>query len=292
MDTHKAQKTGNMYYVYLPSAWCAKHNIKSRSPISLANKSDGTLTLSATPQERSTKKIHLTVASMDQDALIKLIVACYINPLSSFIIECEKETDVVKLLDQKKFIGALDYIEFDGKKITYEAGLGVEDPYSIFTGMIRKIQNLFHVMIHNYNKDLIIRYEDEIDRCKLMIDKAVITCLAQGNTTTLSPVELHYLALLAQHVEQMVDHITSMPENELKYLETIHEVVDVLKQILLNPSKFLYTPILELTQTVSALKNQPVTDLPSYYKRRIRSHLVSICEILLDWSITNQIRTN
>ncbi len=290
MDSHKAQKTGNMYYVYLPSAWCAKHSIKSRSPISLASNPDGTLTLSATQVEHKPNLINLRVGALDNYVLIKLIVACYVNPLTSFTIECEKETNITELLEQKQFIGALDFIEFDGKKITYESSLRIEDPYSILTGMIRKIQNLFQVMIHNYNKDLIMRYEDEIDRSKLMIQKAVISILAQGSPTSLSPIELHYLSLLAQHIERMVDYLTNLPQDEIKFIESVRSAVDSLKKVLANPKDFTPQQIMDLTQEISTMKRIQVTDLTSYYKRRIRSLLISICEVLLDWSVTNQIK--
>ena len=286
MDTHKAQKTGNMYYIYLPSAWCAKHAIKSRSPISLLVNPDGTLLLSSAPVAKTPKRLHLSVDTIDQNVLIKLIVACYINPLSSFIIECKKEADITMLLDQKQFIGALDFIEFDGKKITYESGLVVDDPYTLFTGMIRKTQNLIHVITHNYNKELIMRYEDEIDRTKLMINKAVISGLAEG-ASSLSPVELHYLALLAQHVERLVDYMIQI--QDMKFVENIREYIELIKQLMLDPHELSYPAVLEFTSRVAEMKHAQVSDLSSYYKRRVRSHLGSLSEVLLNWAITKEV---
>ena len=286
MDTHKAQKTGNMYYIYLPSAWCAKHAIKSRSPISLLVNPDGTLLLSSAPVAKTPKRLHLSVDTIDQNVLIKLIVACYINPLSSFIIECKKEADITMLLDQKQFIGALDFIEFDGKKITYESGLVVDDPYTLFTGMIRKTQNLIHVITHNYNKELIMRYEDEIDRTKLMINKAVISGLAEG-ASSLSPVELHYLALLAQHVERLVDYMIQI--QDMKFVENIREYIELIKQLMLDPHELSYPAVLDFTSRVAEMKHAQVSDLSSYYKRRVRSHLGSLSEVLLNWAITKEV---
>ena len=130
MDIRNVQKTGNMHYVYLPTIWCRKYNIKSGSKVTVINNNDGSIRLSPHLTEKKLNHLNIDLAEDDQSIINKMMVAAYINPTSSFKINLTKHVDIQKLLDQKKLI-SLEMVEFDGKHISCESTIAVENPISL-----------------------------------------------------------------------------------------------------------------------------------------------------------------
>jgi len=294
MDIRNVQKTGNMFYVYLPTIWCRAHGITSKSKISLNTNNDGTLTIHPQITKGKKKNIALDISETDQDIINKLIVACYINPAGSFNINLKNELTATKLLDQKKLI-SVELVEFDGKHISCESSITVEDPMSLLITMIRKISNMLLVMKKNYNKELIERYEEEIDRSNLLIEKAVLAGLVLGESLYLRPADLHYLAILAKELERLVDRLKTLESSEKPFFDSVSPTIDFLKEMFGSPVceknkvNINHERAIAFTKLVKKIKQQNPTSASSYSKTRIRNRLISISEILFDWSITNEL---
>ena len=79
MDVHNVQKTGNMHYLYLPTAWCKKYGINNYTKITVISNNDESLTLYPLVVEKKKKKLNLIINETDPEIIHKLIVASYIN---------------------------------------------------------------------------------------------------------------------------------------------------------------------------------------------------------------------
>ncbi|PLW79856.1 hypothetical protein C0585_05580 [Candidatus Woesearchaeota archaeon] len=288
MEIRNVQRTGNMHYVYLPTNWCKKHNINSDSKIFLETLSDGKLVLTAESKEKEKKHIELKVNEEDSEIIHKLIVASYINPLASFKITLDKEMNIGKLLDQKKLI-SIESVELDGKTITCESNIMVSDPKAILKTMVNKIKNLIIILKDNYNKELVERYEEEIDRSKLLIDKAVIAFFTNNQTFNQKPIELYYISILVKDLERMVDHLIQLGPKDNNFFEEVQEPINILKKLLDEPSELTHENAIDFAKSTLKIKESKQGTENSYLKERIRQLLINNSEVILDWAITGMI---
>ena len=289
MDIRNVQKTGKMHYVYLPTEWCKRQHISSDSKLSLEINNDGTITISPHLKEKNLKQINLTISETDQEIITKLIMACYINPTKSFKIELKKEADVAKLLDQKKAISSFEFVELDGNRIIYESSVTIDDTSSLLKTMVKKIKNLINIMLTNYNEELINRYEEEIDRSKILINKSVTSALALNVPSDLKAIELYYAAQISQHLERMVDSIILVDKKDVSFLKPILPIIEDITVFLEKIENLDYTKAIDLVKKVLAIKSPKIENIDTYGKRRIRSNLVSVSEVFLDWAITKEL---
>lgn len=284
-----------MHYVYLPTSWCKKHNITSSSKVSLNIETDGKLSIIPQLTEKKERHIKLNVAEKDMNILIKLIVACYINPTTSFKITLEKEADFTRLLNQKELTGGLDLIEVDGNHISYESPLSVINPDSLLKIMIRKIKNLISIKKEGGYEELINKYEDEIDKSHFLIDKSVISSLTFADPNiNIKHVDLFYIGIISQNLEGLADHIILLNKSETAFLNKILEIVGSLQKIIEDLSdsklkKLEHETAIDFAKMVLRLGEIKVKDIESYNRKRVKKALVNISDVLIDWSITKKI---
>src|SRR3989344_2332343 len=288
MEIRNVQKTGDMHYLYLPTSWCREHKIGSKSKVSIEQNSEGTLLISPQITEKKPKNLKFNISEDDQEIIHKLVVACYINPVASFEINFEKEMDYTKLLNQKRLI-SLESVEIDKKQITCQGAVSVSDPESLLKTMARKIKNMILVMQSSYDKELIGRYEDEIDRSKMLIDKSIISSLAYERTTKLKTIDLYYISLISKDLERMVDHLIKVSSKESEFLNSIHDVIDQLQSIIENTNSLSHKSALNFIKKTSRIRPFEVKDVKSYDKERIRLSLTTISEVITDWAVTREI---
>jgi len=288
MEIRNIQKTGDMHYLYLPTSWCRDHKIGARSKISIEQSSDGSLVVSPHITEKKLKHLKLNISEDDEDAIHKLVVACYINPLSSFEINFEKEMDFTRLLNQKRLI-SLESVEIDKKQITCDGSVSISDPESLLKTMTRKIKNMVTVMQKGYDKELIARYEDEIDRSKMLIDKSIISSLTFERTTKLKTIDLYYISLIAKDLERLVDQLIRVNSKESEFLNMVYEAVDSLRSIVDNTQSLSHKSALNFIKKTSRIRPFEVKDVKSYDKERIRLSLTTISEVITDWAVTREI---
>lgn len=289
MDIRNIQKTGNMHYIYLPTSWCKKYNISSDTKVSLEINNDGSISIFPAVKEVEKKTLNITLPEVTPNVLIKLIMACYINPTKSFNIRLEKETDLSKILDKKGSISALEFIELDENSITHESSIFIKDPNSLLKTMVKKIKNLVSVMIEHYGKGLINKYEEEIDRSKLLITKSVTSSLALNEPTKLKTVDLYYIALLSQDLERMVDSLIFVEKKETSFLRKVLKIIDNIKNLLEELDKLDFSKVIELEKNISLLRVPEVGNIKTYGLRRIKRHFSNIAEVFFDWAVTKEI---
>lgn len=288
MEIRNVQKTGDMHYLYLPTSWCREHKIGSKSKVSIDQSADGTIIVSPQITERKPKHLKFNISEDDQETIHKLVVACYINPVGSFEINFEKELDFTKLLNQKRLI-SLESVEIDKKQITCHGSISISDPESLLKTMARKIKNMIVVMQNSYDEDMIERYEDEIDRSKMLIDKSIISSLTFERTTKAKTIDLYYISLISKDLERMVDHLILVSSKETEFLTSIYEVIGQLQSIIENTNALNHKIALQFIKKVSKIKSFEVKDIKSYDKERMRLSLTTIAEVVTDWAITKEI---
>lgn len=289
IDIRNIQKTGNMHYIYLPTSWCKKYNINSDTKVSLEVNNDGSLSIFPAIKEVEKKTLNITLPEVTPNVLIKLIMACYINPTKSFNIKLKKETDLSKILDKKGSISALEFVELDENSITHESSISIKDPHSLLKTMVKKIKNLVSVMIEHYDKGLINKYEEEIDRSKLLITKSVTSSLVLNEPTKLKTVDLYYIALLSQDLERMVDSLVFVAQKEIGFLKKVLKIIENIKNLLEELDKLNFSKVIEFEKNISLLRTPVVENLRTYGLRRIKRHLSNILEVFFDWAITKDV---
>ncbi|MBL7055419.1 hypothetical protein ISS07_00740 [Candidatus Woesearchaeota archaeon] len=288
MEIRNIQRTGDMHYIYLPTAWCREHKISSKSKVSIEQSSKGSLVISPQITEKKPTHLKFNIGEDDPEIIHKLVVASYINPASSFEIILDKEMDFTKLLDQKRLI-SLESVEIDQKQITCDGAATVADPSSLIKTMIKKVKNMIIVMKKNYNKELLDKYEDEIDRSKMLIDKAVIGSLMFGSTSNLKNIDLYYISLISKELERMVDRLINLNDKDIKFLDEVIKPIEILQDILVDISKLDLKKAVSFTKSVEHINEVDVRDIKTYDMERIKQDLVKISEVVMDWMVTLKI---
>lgn len=292
MDIRKIQRTGDMHYLYLPTAWCKEHKIGPASRVGITRGSGGSLIIAPKFMEKKQKIMEFSINEDNLDIINKVVVASYINPVDSFIIHLEKPLDQRKLLDQKRLI-SVELMEIDSRKITCESSSAVGEPDLLLKTMVNKIKNMLIVMAKNYDSELIQRYEEEVDKTRLMIDKSVISFITFKRETNIRTINLHYISLIAKDLERMVDHLILIDEKEKNFLNTIHELMESLKDIIeiaIDPkNKLGHEDTIKFVRKIFKAREEEIKDIQSYHRIRVKHYLGSISEVLMDWAITNEI---
>ena len=287
MEIRNIQKTGDMHYLYLPTSWCREHKIGSKSKVSIEQSSDGTLIVSPHITEKKPKNLKFSISEDEEELIHKLVIACYINPASSFEINFDKEMDFTKLLNQKRLI-SLESVEIDKKQITCNGAISISDPESLLKTMVKKIKNMITVMQKSEDKALVERYEDEIDRSKIIIDKSIISSLTFERTTNSKTIDLYYISLISKDLERMVDHLICLSGKD-SFLNVIYESIEDLQLIIEHKSNLNYKSALQFVKKIIKIKSPDVKDIRTYDKERIRVSLITVSEVITDWAVTKEL---
>jgi phosphate uptake regulator len=301
MDIRKVQKTGNMHYIYLPTSWCKKNRLFAGSNVTLSQLDNSCLTVEPKISEKSKKSLSIRLAENDPDILQKIIIACYINPLASFNISLDKEMDYTALLTQKMLI-SLDSVEFDKNIVKCESAPSINDPLSLLKTMVRKVRNLGGMLSENCSPELAARYEDEIDRTKLMIEKSILSFFTFNSLSRHRTIDLHYISLLSKDLEWLADYIPRLCQKDPDSLKQVLAGLDCLQEMLESQGGINYRNAIEfikksrlpgksannLAGACNSAKGSRTSAAEDYLKRRVSSLLRSISEVLIDWAITNE----
>ncbi|PIN74283.1 hypothetical protein COV20_01550 [Candidatus Woesearchaeota archaeon CG10_big_fil_rev_8_21_14_0_10_45_16] len=288
MDIRNVQKTGDMFYLYLPTRWCKKFNISGKSKVGVQVNKDGSLAIY--PQAKTEKPVHLSLKTNGEMAqsLHKLIIASYISPANSFKITVDKELDYATILNQKNLV-SLELVEIDGKHITCESSIKVADPSALLVTMIRKVRNLLLVMSKGAPQELIDRYESEIDRSKLLIERSVIASFVNPAESQNTTVELHFTSLISKELERLVDHVIALKKPTAVFLKTIGKILADLQDLLQDSFKNLDPErAVAFCNQVDGQQGIEVKSIETYDLRRSVRALNAISEVVIDWAVIRQ----
>ncbi len=288
MDSRNVQRTGDMFYLYLPTRWCKKYNISSKTKVGVQINADGSLGIY--PQAATKKKTHLQikVKGDDVNALHKLIVASYISPVDSFKITLDNELDFTKILNQKNLV-SLELVEIDGNHILCESSMSINDPLLLLTTMIRKTRNLLNVLVTDAPKELFERYESEIDRSRVLIEKSVIGSFVNPAESQHKTVELYFMSLVSKELERLADHLISLEKPTENFCKKVAKALGVVQDLLDSGCKKLdIEAALSFVTFISTLQDVKVKDVESYDQRRIVRALHAISEVIIDWAVIKE----
>ncbi len=290
MDTRNVQKTGDMCYLYLPTRWCKKGNIESGSKISLEYNPDHSLTLHPLVQYAKPKTITVHVREEWLLDLQKLIVAAYISPSESFKMVLDKETNLQSLLTQRNLL-TLELTEIDKNVISCESTVEIKDPKMLLCSLIRKIKNMLLIVKRGDADNLLPRYEEEIDRSALLIEKSVIASLVNPSATKGPAVQLHFISGLAKEFERMVDRIVDLKKLPLPLLNTLRTILSDIVSLIEGDEleNLRYTTVMQYVARVHSLPEITVKNVKTYHLRLIVQSMHNIFELLIDWSMVREV---
>ena len=294
METRKVQHSGNTYYLYLPAAWCKSNGIGHDTQLTLDTSSEGNLIVSSAPRAAEEKQLALSLSEsggkLDSRLVNMFIVASYLNPVRSFRIKLNKPISSLEILDQKRLLSSIELVEFGEDHISCESSISVEDPDVILKTMIRKITNMIRVMQTKEAKELVQRYEEEIDRSNTLIQKAVISTLMFKRPSKLRHIELFYVALLSKGLEGLADQLVSSAGSNSRHSRNLAESTQALLLSLLKCLDALDY------RSASAFANEVLAVLDKFdekdaYAGRVKGLLQQLSETVIDWSVTSEVES-
>ncbi|MFH0876001.1 MAG: hypothetical protein V1859_08750 [archaeon] len=285
MDTRKIQKSGSTHYVYLPATWCRNHSITTDSVVSLEKSSNGNLLIHPNEKAKQASSLKIDLTEKSQEVINKVIIATYINPIKNFEITLPKNLSANQILEHKKLLGGLELVDFEDNKIICQTTFSMRDPDLMLSNMIRKIKSIITLIKQGEIKELIDRYEEEIDKSNLIIHKATISTFMYKRESKLRHIELFYISLISRTLEQLTDDIILLDKTDT-FLTDIHEFIVKLEDIHSNVEQ---DKVIAFIKDVAKYETVKVTNPKTYLRQRIISHLDHLAEILSDWFITNKI---
>ncbi|HII16725.1 TPA: hypothetical protein HA361_02305 [Candidatus Woesearchaeota archaeon] len=288
MNVRNVQRTGSMFYIYLPTGWCRKYRILAASKVAMETNNDGSLTIIPEVKERVQKRISIAIDEKNEDVLIMLIMACFINPVHSFRIELKGDVDITRILDRKNFVAGFEFVDLDRNVVTYQAAITVNDPDLLLRSMAKRLRGMIEIALTGTAPEAIAKYEEEIDRSKLLINKAVLAGLTHHDQARLRPIELHYVSLISVYLERIADVIIRMKPSEQPYLKMVLEVVELIRAALDDAGGISYASAIDIAKKALKLKEKKMESIAAYNIALIRNNLINVSEILLDWSMTLQ----
>lgn len=291
METRHVQRTNDMCYLYLPSKWVKQHCLSNKSLVGISINTDGSLGIY--PQAAQQKPTSLTLVARNNtvETIHKLLVAAYISPAESFKIKLGKGIDFTEILTHKNLV-SLEVVEIDQDTISCESNVHVNEPLSLLTTMIKKIKNIPIIVSKGDHPELIERYEEEVDRSRLLIEKAVISSLMNPTKSKHTGLELHFISVISKELERMVDHYISLKKPSLEFSKKISDLLTNLQNLMENNSSNLrYEAALSFLDELN-FQNVNVVDTATYDQRRIVRAFNNISEILIDWGVIKEIEVN
>ncbi len=289
MEIRKVQRSGNTFYLYLPAAWCKTNRIANDTQLVLDMSSEGSLVVSANPQSAADKQLILNFSEnsskLDRRLINMFIVASYLNPVRSFKIKLNKPISSLDILDQKRLMSSIELVEFGEDSISCESTISVDDPDVILKTMIRKMINMIRVMQTNEAKELVERYEEEIDRSNTLIQKSAISSLMFKRSSKLRHIELFYTAMLSKNLEGIADHLILTTPKQTKSLAEPVQVV--LLSLLKCLDALNYHSAAGFATEVISMSNR--LDDKEVNSHRISALLQNVSETLIDWTVTNEV---
>jgi len=285
MDIRNVQKSGNTHYIYLPAAWCRNNNISAASKVSLETSSEGNLLIMPTSAKEKDSHLFLNIKEDDMRIINKFVVASYLNPVKSFKIKIDREITSLDILIQKRLLAGIEVVEFGENQIMCESSVTVEDPDILLKTMIKKIVNMLHVMMKGGSHELLERYEEEVDRSNMLINKAVVSALMFRRSSNLRNIDLFYIAMLSKNLEGFTDNLPKLKKHKalqkacwaimillLKRLEDL--TIDGVVQIAKESGKFGAT--IHKTEHPERLM-------------QLKSYLEHVVDTLVDWAVTAEV---
>ena len=292
MEIRKVQRSGSTFYLYLPAAWCKANRINDDSSLNLDMSSEGSLVVSSTPQASEEKQLTLNFSQdsgkLDRRLINMFILASYLNPVRSFKIKLNKPISSLDILDQKRLMSNIEFVEFGDDSISCESTISVDDPDVILKTMIRKMVNMTRVMQGNEAMELVQRYEEEIDRSNTLIHKSAISSLMFKRSSKLRHIELFYTAMLSKSLEGLADQLI-LTANTKQGKSLTAQVQVLLSSLLKCMESRDYGSAALFAADVLALTDK--FDKSDAFAERVGALLRQVSETMIDWTVTNEVES-
>lgn len=285
MDIRNVQRSGSTYYLYLPKAWCLQNSISPDTKLALETSPEGDLIV--TPHNRKARQVslQLKLALHDMRVVNKFIMASYINPVKSFRIQLDKEISSPEILDQKRLLSGVEIVEIGGSQISCESSVFVDEPDVMLKTMVRKIMNALHVMIKRGEKELLSRYEEEIDRSNTLIAKSVVSALTFHRNSKLRNIELFYIAILSKNLEWFADQLINLgaePALARKCLELARLLLKTLDEMTIETATNFAKETVIVSSAIKKAGREGKLD-------SLNTSLNQCADCIVDWAIMREI---
>ena len=168
----------------------------------------------------------------------------------------------------------------------------MHEPELILKTIINKIKNMILVITKNYNKELIEKYEEEIDRNRILIEKSIITALTFAQQPKTKTINLYYISQMSKDLERIADYLIQIDHKDLEFFEIVKKRMGVLSEmveLIFTNENFDIKKAIMFSKDVLSMQKFEINNLESYYKNRVREYLENISDTLIDIAITQKV---
>ncbi len=286
MNTRNIQRSGNTYYVYLPSAWCKANKITPKSKVNLETTSEGSLLVATETPDAKQQSLTLKLGKYNHNIANKFLAASYLNPVKSFKIKVEDNISPKDVLDHKKQLGGIEIVGFQDNEISCESLVSIDEPDILLKTMLSKMINMIELLKSKENQELVELYESEMDKSNLLITKAAVASLMFKRQSSLRHIDLFYIASLSKNLEAIADQLVLLAKHNPKLLEEMHDVMRLMHKTIGN---LTIDSTSHFVDESAQLAEQLKSAKPENLFTPLRAQLINISEVLVDWAVTNQI---
>lgn len=285
MDSRKIQRSGTTYYLYLPASWCREHKITTDSTVYLEKSSKGDLLVKPKKSESSLSCLKIELPDNNPEVINKMIIASYINPVKEFEIKIKENINPDQILKHKQLLGGLELVDFEENAINCQTSLALSDPDMLLKSMIKKILSIIKLIQNDSSHELINRYEEEVDKTNLLIQKSIITSLMYRRESRLRHIDLFYIGNLSRVLERLSDILITLT-NSQKLVNTIENMLSSFLVLLDNLNQ---SDVIRFIKNLEKQDKVIVKDLKTYKEKRVYSMFGHVAETLCDWLITEEV---
>ena len=150
---------------------------------------------------------------------------------------------------------------------------------------MKKILSIIKLIKNDSSHELVERYELEVDKSNLLIQKSIITSLMYRKSTKLRHVDLYYIGSISRLLERITDILISLDPNS-KLINSCEKFIMHLQNVLNNLNLSTVTDFIKEIENKGQIE---VTNLKTYKEKRIYALFGHVVEILGNWVITEQV---
>jgi len=328
METRKIQKTGGASFIItLPKQWIRDFSLRDKDYIVVSSQKTGSLILQPLSQRRKSSKTVFDINGLDNDELVREIIALYIS--GAELIEIKKSPKISSgkraiIRQSIQFLMGYEIIEesanhilikniFDPRKFSIQENL--EKIFFITKSMFECAIKALAKRDKNLALEIIER-DAEVDKLHLLITRGLCALLQDKlseEDLCLQRHDLLFFRDISYHLERIADNavklarLVQVEEIRLEkslikfYEKTSHEILSSLEelcQLIKNPDRKKAHQIIDAHSKTSKINfyhhtpvmqsKEPLAILVGDSLDNLRRLVKNIADVIIDYSVVKE----
>ncbi|MFA5303282.1 MAG: hypothetical protein WC393_01970 [Candidatus Nanoarchaeia archaeon] len=272
MATHKLQKSGRSFYVYVPTKWVNDNCLKKGNELNVAINSEGVL-IKNIKNKKNIKKISLKIKTSNPKVISNAIMNLFVIGYDEFELILDKKIEKNDYKKLKEFIVlfGLNIVDLTDKIIKLYTNVEINDLKRYVKEYLYKSLNVSRMLLENTSKELLEEQYSSFYYFRFLVQRTI-------NRHNLGLINLdfnnfwaHYYENVALCLSKIINYMIQIKDKKF-----IEKCKFLFEKLLIQYSELNFEKINDLFSFVEALSNNNVENYQDYYKRRIYKHFMLI----------------